>query len=111
MLLKLPRGEWFLPELDCKKYEIIPIGIGRAYIVGIFTPQHPFAGSRLSESLIKENKTMAPKCPYCDFRSSNFDEQKRHLINKHHDKLQEFANKNDQTINWAAGEIAFTLFE
>lgn len=54
---------------------------------------------------------MAPKCPYCDFRSNNFDEQKRHLINKHQEKLQEIAQENDQTINWAAGEIAFTLFE
>jgi hypothetical protein len=54
---------------------------------------------------------MAPKCPYFDFRSNKFDEQRRHLTNKHHDKLQEIAQKNDQTINWTAGEIAFTLFE
>jgi hypothetical protein len=62
------------------------------------------------------NKQNLPKCPYCDFRSADREEQKKHLIEHHHTELVEILNKhglpaNKWRIRWAAGEVAFAGFE
>ena len=46
------------------------------------------------------------KCLYCDFRSSNREEQKRHLRTEHYTKMVEIAKKGNQTIEWALGFVA-----
>jgi hypothetical protein len=51
-----------------------------------------------------------PKCPYCDYRSSDRNEQKNHLIKEHHAKMVEIAEQYNETIEWAVGEGAF-LFD
>ena len=57
-----------------------------------------------------ENITNQPKCPYCDFRSSDMEEQKKHLAKEHHTKMAEIAKQYNHTIEWAVGECAF-LFQ
>jgi hypothetical protein len=42
------------------------------------------------------------KCVYCDYRSSDKAEQKRHLKKEHYAKMVEIAKKSNQTIDWAA---------
>jgi len=47
-----------------------------------------------------------PKCLYCDFKSIDREEQKKHLREKHHAKMTEIAMKGNQTIEWAVGFTA-----
>jgi len=51
-------------------------------------------------------QTKLPKCPYCDYRSSEKEEQKKHLRERHHAKMVETAKKCNQTIEWAVGFTA-----
>jgi molybdenum cofactor biosynthesis enzyme MoaA len=46
------------------------------------------------------------KCVYCDHRSSDEEERKRHLKKEHYEKMVEIAKKSNQTIDWAAGYTA-----
>jgi len=57
-----------------------------------------------------DQKTKLPKCPYCDFKSLDKEEQKRHLIKEHHGKMVEIAGRYNQSIEWAVGGCAF-LFQ
>lgn len=52
------------------------------------------------------NKQNISKCLYCDFRSSDREEQKKHLREKHYTKMVEIAEKGNQTIEWAVGFTA-----
>jgi len=52
------------------------------------------------------SKQNLPKCPYCDYRSSEKEEQKKHLKERHHAKMVEIAEKHNQTIEWAVGLTA-----
>ena len=52
-----------------------------------------------------------PKCPYCDFMVEDREKQKEHLIKEHRNEVVEIAQRYNQTMYWAAGEIAFSLFE
>jgi len=52
------------------------------------------------------SKQNLPKCPYCDYRPSKREEQKKHLNENHHAKMVEIAKKNGQTIEWAVGITA-----
>ena len=61
------------------------------------------------------NKASA-KCPYCDFRSDDREEQIKHLIEKHLFKvkvaLTGFSmNFNDDNYRFAANEIASKQFK
>ena len=51
-------------------------------------------------------KQNSRKCLYCDYRSSDKEEQKKHLKEMHYAKMVEIAKKNSQTIDWAAGHAA-----
>ena len=55
---------------------------------------------------VMDNKANLPKCPYCDFRSLDKKERKRHLKDKHYSLIAELAKKNKGDIEWAAGEAA-----
>jgi hypothetical protein len=46
------------------------------------------------------------KCLYCDYRSADKEEQKKHLKEKHHAEMVDIAKKSNQTIEWAAGLTA-----
>jgi hypothetical protein len=46
------------------------------------------------------------KCLYCDYRSSDTEERKKHLKERHYAKMLEIAKKSNQTIDWAAGYTA-----
>jgi 2-iminoacetate synthase ThiH len=52
------------------------------------------------------NKQQLRKCLYCDYRSSDREEQKKHSREKHHAKMVEIARKNNQTIEWTIGMAA-----
>jgi len=53
-----------------------------------------------------DTKLNLPKCPHCDFRSSDREEQKKHLRENHHATMVEIAKKGNQTIEWAVGFTA-----
>ena len=46
------------------------------------------------------------KCLYCDYRSSDKEERKKHLKEKHYPIMLEVAKRNNETIDWAAGHTA-----
>jgi len=52
------------------------------------------------------DKQNIPKCIYCDFRSADREDQKKHLREKHHAEMLEIAKKGNQTLEWALGFVA-----
>jgi hypothetical protein len=45
-------------------------------------------------------------CLFCDYRSSDMEERKKHLKEKHYAEMVEIAKKSRQTADWAAGYTA-----
>jgi biotin synthase-like enzyme len=71
---------------------------------GSITPQLTPTTAR--DRIRMMSKQNLRKCLYCDYRSSENEEQKKHLREKHPAKMVEVAKKANQTVEWAIGMAA-----